>query len=145
MPEWEQAEIDLPLRINGDRKHRTVIDHQRGKSAVTSVTVLEMQGVFTLLSAEPHTGYTHQIRAHLAAFGLPLLGDPLYKSLRPETEASRQAALITANLPIRRTALHAYQISFLQPAGPSAGSAQQFQAPYPEDFSQTLVQLREQL
>jgi tRNA pseudouridine32 synthase / 23S rRNA pseudouridine746 synthase len=67
MPEWEQIEIDLPLRVNGDRKHRTVIDHQNGKPARTSARVLERLGLFSLIAAAPHTGYTHQVRAHFAA------------------------------------------------------------------------------
>lgn len=139
MPEWEQATIELPLHVNGDRKHRTVIDHQKGKQAATGVRLMEPLGVFTLLSAEPYSGYTHQIRAHLAAVGLPLLADPLYKSLQPETQASRMAIQIAASLPIQRTALHAASIEIIHPV---SGERQRFQAPYPEDFNNTLERLR---
>ncbi|QDQ10564.1 pseudouridine synthase [Streptomyces spectabilis] len=31
----------------------------------------------------PHTGRTHQLRVHMNALGLPLLGDPLYPEVRP--------------------------------------------------------------
>ncbi|MGA4843019.1 pseudouridine synthase [Streptomyces sp. G45] len=31
----------------------------------------------------PHTGRTHQLRVHMNALGLPLLGDPLYPAVRP--------------------------------------------------------------
>lgn len=141
MPEWEDISIDLPLQIDGDRKHRTIINHQTGKAAETSALVLERLGVFTLLAARPHTGYTHQIRAHLAAVGLPLLADPLYKSLQPETQTSRTAAAIAPTLPVKRMALHAFEISFTHPVG---GEALTLQAPYPEDFQQTVQKLREQ-
>jgi RluA family pseudouridine synthase len=83
MPEWETLSITLPLRVNGDRRHRTVIDHQTGKPAETDAAVLQRLGVFTLVSALPHTGYTHQIRTHLAAMALPILDDPLYIILEP--------------------------------------------------------------
>jgi 23S rRNA-/tRNA-specific pseudouridylate synthase len=70
-----------------------------------------------------------------------LLADPLYKSLQPETQASRLAIQQAADLPMRRTALHASQVTFSHPA---SGEQQQFQAAYPTDFIETLRRLREQ-
>ncbi|MFD9126895.1 pseudouridine synthase [Kitasatospora sp. NPDC059571] len=32
----------------------------------------------------PHTGRTHQLRVHMAALGVPILGDPLYPHVLPE-------------------------------------------------------------
>jgi 23S rRNA-/tRNA-specific pseudouridylate synthase len=40
-PEWDERVIDLPLRPDGDRRHRTVIDAQHGKPAFTRARVLE--------------------------------------------------------------------------------------------------------
>lgn len=139
MPEWETLSIALPLRIDGDRKHRTIIDHQTGKPAKTDVAVLQRLGVFTLLAAIPHSGYTHQIRVHLAAVDLPLLKDPLYKSLKPETQVQIQAQRTSEQVPIKQVALHAFQITFIHPV---SGEALTIEAPYPNDFQQTILALQ---
>jgi RluA family pseudouridine synthase len=139
MPQWSEIEIALPLRVNGDRKHRTVIDHQNGKPAETQVQMLEQLEFFALLAAFPHSGYTHQIRAHLAAIGFPLLADPLYRSLQPQTLVNQQAHQRAAALPLQRTALHALRISF---SHPGTGQLLTIEAPYPDDFLRTLEELR---
>ena len=142
MPEWQATVIALPLRMDGDRRHRTLIDHQAGKPAETSVEVIQPLGVFTLLKALPHSGYTHQIRAHLAAVDLPILADPLYRSLQPETQTGQQASRIAGNLPIQRSALHANTITFTHPA---SREEVHFDAPYPADFAESirvLVEMR---
>lgn len=139
VPEWQETLFDLPLRINVDRKHRTVIDHQRGKPAQTAVTALEQLGGFALLSAAPHTGYTHQIRAHLSSNGLPLLHDPLYQTLKPETEVQKAAQQLIPKLPIKRLALHALRLTFSHPV---TGESQTVEAPLAEDFAETVEILR---
>lgn len=137
-PEWKDALIDLPLHVDGDRRHRTTIDHQYGKAAETEVRVLQLLKQFALVAALPRTGYTHQIRAHLAAVDYPILADPLYQSLKPETQTSKIASQVAAGLPIHRAALHAYQITFTHPI---TGQPLTLQASYPEDFAKTLSAL----
>lgn len=138
MPEFESTLISLPLRVDGDRRHRTIIDHQTGKPAETALALIQTLGVFSLLKALPHTGYTHQIRAHLAAIDLPVLADPLYKSLQPETQITRRAAAAAESLPIQRTALHASRITFTHPLTLKPLT---LSAPYPNDFSETISYL----
>jgi RluA family pseudouridine synthase len=57
---------------------RMVVDRREGKDAETSFRVLERQGELTLIEASPKTGRTHQIRVHLQAAGLPIVGDDVY-------------------------------------------------------------------
>lgn len=69
------GEINAPLEKIGE-KMQMVAD---GKKALTRYQVLDMTGEkFSLVSAEPLTGRTHQIRAHLEYIGAPILGDDKY-------------------------------------------------------------------
>jgi RluA family pseudouridine synthase len=128
-PPWDEYTAKLPLRADGDRKHRTVVDHGKGKAATTHLRVLERCRAHALVEARPETGRTHQIRAHLAALQLPVLGDSLYGG----------AAATDSSL-IERTALHAYTLAFRHPATREARS---FEAPYPSDFARALRNVRD--
>jgi RluA family pseudouridine synthase len=143
-PEWETKTVRLPLRPNVGRKHRTVVDPRRGKAAHTELRVRQRLGEYTLLEAQPRTGRTHQIRAHLAALGHPLVGDELYggspgifRSQFPGTVSERQMRRGKSQVGavLERAALHAYSLSL---AHPISGEALKFSAPYPHDFDQVL-------
>ena len=77
-PLWKFKNILIDLIVNGDKDHRTIYCAEGGRKAETKIRVLDKNGNFSLLLAYPKTGYTHQIRAHLAMIGLPILGDQLY-------------------------------------------------------------------
>jgi RluA family pseudouridine synthase len=129
-PDWDTYTVDLPLRINVGHKHRSVVDPARGKPAVTHLRVLERFNTCSFIEAAPETGRTHQIRAHLAAAGYPLVGDALYGSSQRDSSSSGML----------RLALHAHQLAI---AHPLRCSPLQFEAPYPEDFAHALDQLRQ--
>jgi len=142
-PDWEKKTIDLPLMTDGDRSHRTIVDKKSGKPAQTNLRVIERFRHFTLLEACPKTGYTHQIRVHLAAINYPVLVDNLYGKNAPlflsDIKTNYHKTKDQESPLLSRLALHAHSISFNDPA---KDQPQMFTAPYPKDFFTTLQKLR---
>lgn len=93
----DDGEIALPLsRLDGQNK--TVVDLANGKPSKTQYGVKNRYSNTTLLTVTPLTGRTHQIRAHLAAIGHPIVGDVLYGAT-----------------PYERIMLHCERLSFAHP------------------------------
>lgn len=63
-----------------------------------------------LWQLEPETGFTHQLRATLAHFGYPLVGDPLY----PEVLPAKAPENVKPQL-----CLHAQELQFPDPENPA--------------------------
>lgn len=78
-PDVSEGVIDAPLRkISTSTAGWRMIVAKNGLSARTSFQVLATTGMQSLLQLSPQTGRTHQIRAHCAHMGWPILGDPVY-------------------------------------------------------------------
>ena len=65
------------LRDRNNRKKFSVVTG-KGKEALTRFRVLKEFEDTTLLSLEPETGRTHQLRVHMQHYGCPIIGDPIY-------------------------------------------------------------------
>ena len=79
-PAKEHGVIDLPLASDPMNRPLQVVDHEKGKRAITEYRVL-LVGSHSLLALYPHTGRTHQLRIHCAhseGLGCPIVGDELY-------------------------------------------------------------------
>lgn len=80
-PLADEGEIELPLRHHPrhpDRVEPDVQGSDGAREAVSSFRVLERHGELCFVEVKILTGVLHQVRAHLAAIGAPLVGDELY-------------------------------------------------------------------
>ncbi len=80
-----EGEIDAPLKRDPLDRRRVIVAAD-GQPALTRYRVLGASSapeapVVALVMAEPVTGRTHQIRAHLAARSAVILGDTTYRAL----------------------------------------------------------------
>lgn len=95
------------MEKDGEKNLVTVrpLDFQGGKLMETLVRPLEYKNGYTLVEVEIITGRTHQIRAHLAKIGHPIIGDVKYGSREDNFKISRRFGLTTQ-------LLHAYKLIF---------------------------------
>ena len=111
----------LRMRLHEDSGLRVRVAHgQDGRSATTHYRVLSRGPDTTRLEVQLETGRRGQIRAHLAAFGHPIIGDSAYGSRRD---------------PLRRVCLHASRLGFLDEGAPI-----HFDCPAPAGFARRMEQ-----
>lgn len=107
--------VDLPLASDWPNRPRQKVDFDAGKPSLTHYRLLahienpfcaalhgdRQDCIASRVELEPVTGRTHQLRVHMAAIGLPILGDELYGG-NPGNQ-------------VERLLLHAQSLSFMHP------------------------------
>jgi 23S rRNA pseudouridine1911/1915/1917 synthase len=113
--------IDAPIGRAAKRRTRMAVAGAASREARTHFEVLELLARDSYVEARLETGRTHQIRAHFAAIGHPLVGDSTYGG--------------AARYGLRRQFLHAHRLAFRQPR---TGEALDFSSPLPADLEAAL-------
>ena len=117
--------IDAPIGRAARQRHRMAVSGAASREARTHFTVLELLARETYLEARLETGRTHQIRAHFAAIGHPLVGDATYGG--------------EERYGLRRPFLHSHRIAFTHP---DTGERLEFRSELPDDLAAALAAAR---
>ena len=115
--------------------HPAKVDQTEGaKRATTDYAVLDSLGTrVSWCALVPVTGRTHQLRAHMAELGHPIIGDVKYGGSGQENLGDGWGAQLGGEIS-RKLHLHARQISFDHPV---TGKRITLTAPLPEHMART--------
>lgn len=121
--------IDVPLaRIDSTAGAKSLAaDDGEGKESVTHYETIRRAGDFALLRVTLETGRMHQIRAHLAHIGHPIVGDTRYD--KPSGARARMKAA-----GVTRLFLHAEELSWRDGA-----TRRTFRAPPPPELERSVA------
>jgi 23S rRNA pseudouridine1911/1915/1917 synthase len=123
-PRSWRGRIEAPIGRDRADPTRRSLDTDAPRDAVTHFEVEELIGRHALLRVSLESGRTHQIRVHLAAIELPVVGDPVYGV--PEPSLGRQF-------------LHASELAFEHPF---TGERIEARSPLPPELEGYLERLR---
>jgi 23S rRNA pseudouridine1911/1915/1917 synthase len=123
-PRSRTGKIDAPIGRDRSDPTRISLDSESPREAITHFETLELWPEHALLRVTLETGRMHQIRVHLAAVDLPVVGDPTYGIRAPE---------------LGRQFLHASELAFPHPI---SGERIETRSELPTDLAEFLVRFR---
>jgi len=98
------------------------------KEAKTEIHVLKRFKNYTYLTVQIFTGRTHQIRAHLLAYGHPVVGDNIYRLRRQRIKLPEG---------LKRLFLHSHQLGFTN----IEGKFMEYKSNLPKELNEVLKNL----
>jgi 23S rRNA pseudouridine1911/1915/1917 synthase len=123
-PRSRRGRIEAPIGRDRRDPTRQSLDTDAPREAVTHFELVELLPADALLSLLLETGRTHQIRVHLAAVGLPVVGDRAYG---------------VPGLGLERQFLHATRLAFPHP---TTGERLEIVSPLPPELAAALERSR---
>jgi 23S rRNA pseudouridine955/2504/2580 synthase len=127
----EPRDIDLSLEIvRPTNEHRRSIVTNMGRHATSRFVPIQHFNEYVLVEIELKTGRMHQIRAHAAAIGHPVVGDRKY--------GSRDVNRRLRRIGLKRLFLHA---SSLELSHPQTGAKLTVKAAMPHELKEVLMGL----
>jgi 23S rRNA-/tRNA-specific pseudouridylate synthase len=96
--------IDIPLAKQTFKAGWRTVGNVGGQAAVTAWRVCGASYGLSWLELRPRTGRTHQIRAHCAALGCPVLGDAVYGTAGGALHLLSHAIRLPVDPPVAATA-----------------------------------------
>jgi 23S rRNA pseudouridine1911/1915/1917 synthase len=119
-PRSRRGRIEAPIGRDHHHPTRHSLDTPTPRDAVTHFEVEQLHSGYALLRVWLETGRTHQIRVHLAAIELPVVGDRVYG---------------VPGLGLERQFLHACRLAFPHPI---AGERVDVSSPLPVELEDAL-------
>ena len=119
-PRSRRGRIEAPIGRDRADPTRRSLDTDNPRDAVTYFELERLLERHALLDVRLETGRTHQIRVHLAAIGLPVVGDGVYGVPDPV---------------LKRQFLHAWRLAFPHPIG---GERVEVESALPDDLQAAL-------
>jgi len=127
-----KGRIDLGILRDPSDPRRRMASRTEGRPSTTLWERLD-ESELSLLRCRLLTGRTHQIRVHLQAARMPLVGDPLYGA--PGWKGIGDPALAEICRDFPRQALHAWRLGLIHPV---TGEPLEIRAPVPPDLADLL-------
>ncbi len=143
-PSPDPFRVELPLELDPTSRYKVKMRPARDGEGLTAATAFEVLGRradaasgrrYALLRCTLETGRQHQIRVHLAANGLPIVGDKLYGPDESLFARGADQTLTDDDRRILELDRHALHAELLELAHPCRAGTVRVESPLPADLA----------